>query len=73
MSQPFPVPPPGFDQLSVEEQMEYVEALWEYVSLGADKAEIPDQHRRIIETRLKESRGLGEKTWEDFEKELDSK
>ena len=28
MSQARPIPPPGFDELSVEEQINYVEALW---------------------------------------------
>ena len=28
MSQALPIPPPGFDELSVEEQINYVEALW---------------------------------------------
>jgi hypothetical protein len=31
MSQTLPIPPPGFDGLSIEEQIEYVEALWEHI------------------------------------------
>ena len=73
MSLALPVPPPGFDRLTVEEQIEYVEALSHHISASVDKVEIPDWHRRIIETRLKESRDdLGEETWEEFEKEFDS-
>lgn len=29
MTNPVPLPPPGFDALSVDEQIEYVQSLWD--------------------------------------------
>ena len=72
MPQALPVPPPGFDRLTVEEQIEYLEALWDHISANAEKVQIPTWHRQVIEARMNESlSGLDEKTWEEFEGELD--
>ena len=42
MSSPPPFPPPGFDELSREEQLDYIEGLLNYVTTGARYVEIPD-------------------------------
>ncbi len=52
MSQTLPVPPPGFDGLSVEEQINDVEALCDYVISRANHVEIPEWHREIISERM---------------------
>ena len=73
MSSPLPFPPPGFDQLSSEEQLDYIEGLLNYVRTGARYAEMPDLHREFLEERLAYYRETGfEGTpWEDFKEELD--
>jgi len=74
MSSPLPFPPPGFDQLSRTEQLEYVEKLLDHIKPPNEKyAEIPDWHREILEEAMARYRALGfEGTpWEEFEKELD--
>ena len=73
MSSQLPVPPPGFDQLSREAQLDYIETLLNYVSSGKQYAEIPDWHREILEKRLAYYREFGfEGTpWEEFQQELD--
>ena len=65
--------PPGFDQLSREAQLDYIETLLNYVSSGKQYAEIPDSHREILEERLAYYREVGfEGTpWEEFQQELD--
>ena len=52
MSSPLPFPPPGFDQLSREEQLDYIEGLLNYVTSGARYVEIPAGHREVLEERL---------------------
>jgi hypothetical protein len=71
MSEAIPMPPPGFSQLSVDEQCEYVEALWDYiVSRGSDVA-IPEWHDKVISERMKRYGSTREgNTWDEFEREL---
>jgi len=71
MSSPLQFPPPGFDELSKEEQLTYVEGLLNYMR-GIDLAEIPKRHLEILEERLARYRanGFEGKSLEEFEQEL---
>ena len=73
MSSPLPFPPQGFDQLSREEQLDYIEGLLNYVTLGTRYVEIPEGHREILEERLAYYRenGFEGTPWEEFKEELD--
>jgi hypothetical protein len=46
------IPPPGFDDLSLDEQISYVEALWAHIGAPATDISLPDWHRRVIKERL---------------------
>lgn len=70
MSHKVQFPPPGFDELSIEEKIDYVTA-------PPDKVPVPDWHQEIIAERLAQysdgKGGLqtdGWKTWEEIEAEL---
>jgi putative addiction module component (TIGR02574 family) len=54
MSQTLPIPPPGFDRLSVDEQIDYVQALWDRIAASPDRVPVPDWHRQLIDERLAE-------------------
>ena len=54
MSKPLPNPPPGFDDLSVDEQIEYLQSLWDRVTAAADKVPVPAWHAEIIRKRVAE-------------------
>jgi putative addiction module component (TIGR02574 family) len=54
MSKPVPLPPPGFDQLSVDEQIDYVQSLWDRIAASSDQVPVPEWHREILGERLKE-------------------
>ena len=73
MSSQLPFPPPGFDGLPPEEQLDYIEGLLNYVSSGKRYADIPDCHREILEERLAYYRenGFVGTPWEEFQEELD--
>ena len=72
MSSQLTVPPPGFDELSYEEQLDYVERLFDYVTSNAKYVEITDWHHKILEERMSRYRAVGVegRTWNEFEKEL---
>ena len=72
MSSQLPFPPSGFDRLSREEQLEYIEGLLNYVASGERYVEIPDWHLRLLDERIARYRAVGVEgsTWEEFEKEL---
>jgi len=72
MSSPIPFPPPGFDELSKEEQLNYVEELANYVGPEAEET-IPEWHWRILAERMATSsedleHGI---PWEEFKQELE--
>ena len=73
MSSKIPFPPPGFDELTADEQVEYVQELWDYiVDSRSDQISIPDWHREILEERMAQYRENGDEgiPFEQFEKEL---
>ena len=72
MSQALPLPPPGFDALSVEEQIDYVQSLWDHIAARPEQVPVPDWHRQILAERLAAHRANPEqgKTWEAFENEV---
>ena len=44
--------PPGFDDLDVVDQIEYVQALWDRIAAKEDVVPVPDWHRDILDERL---------------------
>lgn len=72
MSSQLPDLPPGFDQLSYEEQLDYVLELFDYVTSNAKYVEIPEWHRQILEERMARYRAVGVQgqTWDEFKNDL---
>ncbi|MBI4401489.1 MAG: addiction module protein [Nitrospirae bacterium] len=71
-----PAPPPGFDDLSVDEQIDYVQSLWDRIAAIPEQVPVPERHLRIIRERLeayKANPNAG-RSWEevrtDTEREL---
>jgi len=54
MSKPVPIPPPGFDELSVDEQIDYLQSLWDRIAATPEQVPVPDWHREVIEERVKD-------------------
>ena len=52
MGNALPLPPPGFDELNINEQIEYVQALWDRIAAKEDRVPVPDWHREILDERL---------------------
>jgi len=73
MSSPLPFPPPGFDQLSREEQVEYAEKLSDYVTANEYYVDIPAWHREILDEAMARYQevGIEGRSWEEVRQELD--
>ncbi len=52
MANPVPLPPPGFDDLSVDDQIEYVQSLWDRIAAIPEQVPVPE--REILNERLKD-------------------
>ena len=49
-------PPPGFEDLPIEEQIAYVQALWDLIAEKPGGVPVPEWHRAVIADRLAEAR-----------------
>jgi putative addiction module component (TIGR02574 family) len=69
------MPPPGFDDLSPQEKLDYVQTLWNRIAAHPEEVPIPDWHREIIAERLAAHRaGEGSsRPWEEVRQELVSR
>jgi hypothetical protein len=63
------LPPPGFDDLTVEEQLEYLEALWDRVAAHPERVPVPDWHRRLIKERL--ASDSPSRPWSDVRRDIE--
>jgi putative addiction module component (TIGR02574 family) len=52
MSKMVPTSPPGFDDLSVDEQIDFVQSLWGRIAATSEQVPVPEWHRQIIRERL---------------------
>jgi putative addiction module component (TIGR02574 family) len=66
--------PPGFDELSVEEKLDYLETLWARIVSKPEQIPVPDWHRKILAERLAAYRaGKGSsRPWSEFRDEMRS-
>ncbi len=67
MSHSLPLPPPGFDALPVEDQMDYVQSLWDHIAATVDQVPLQQWHEAVLEERLAAHRRAPEEArpWEE--------
>jgi putative addiction module component (TIGR02574 family) len=51
MAQPA-LPPLGFDELSSDEKLAYIQALWDHFAEHPEDVPTPDWHREVVAERL---------------------
>jgi putative addiction module component (TIGR02574 family) len=66
------MPPPGFDNLSPEEKLDYIHALWARFTADPEEVPIPEWHHEVIAERLAAAeRGEGSaRPWEAVRQDL---
>lgn len=72
MAQTLPIPPPGFDDLPVEEKLDYVQSLWDRIAARPEEIPVPDWHRQVLDARLAAYRADTQKgkPWEEVREEV---
>ncbi len=72
MSRALAVPPAGFTDLPVEEQIDYVQALWDVIVAHPAEVPVPGWHREILDERLADYEVHPDEgvPWEEFRAEL---
>jgi len=75
MSKPIPSPPPGFDELTVDERIDFVQSLWDRIAATPGQVPVPDWHRNIIRERLESYRTHPDagRSWMDVRTEITNK
>jgi putative addiction module component (TIGR02574 family) len=56
MPRTLPLPPPGFNDLTVEEKLDYIQSLWDHIAIHPEDLPVPDWHQRVIQGRLEAHR-----------------
>jgi len=51
MLTPVPPPPPRFDDLSVDEDIDHGQSLWDRIAASPDSIPVPDWYREILDER----------------------
>jgi putative addiction module component (TIGR02574 family) len=71
MGQPLSIPP-GFENLSVREQVQFVRALWKRIGERQQDVSSPDSHRDEVRKRLAEHRRNpgAARAWDEVRAEL---
>lgn len=66
------MPPPGFDDLSSEEKVSYVQSLWDLISADQSEIPVPEWHRSELKRRLREREGSAadSRSWDEVRSEL---
>jgi putative addiction module component (TIGR02574 family) len=52
MGDAIPIPPPGFEGLSIEEKIEYVQSLWDHIAADVDMIPLTDWQKNLLDERL---------------------
>jgi putative addiction module component (TIGR02574 family) len=75
MANPVPLPPPGFDDLSVDEKIDYLQSLWDRIAASPEAIPVPDWHCAVIDERLKdlEANPNAGESWEVVQARLQKK
>jgi hypothetical protein len=62
--------PPGFEGLSKEEQMDYVQQLWDWVVDGPEAVPVIDWHLEIVQERMASPAPEPLRDWGDVKQRL---
>ena len=70
MAREVPNPPPGFDELTVDEKLDYVQSLWDRIAAKPETVPVPEWHLELIEQRLRRNQAGVGRPWTEIRDEL---
>ena len=75
MAANLPLPPPGFDDLPLDDQIDYVQSLWDRIVAKPDQVPVPDWHRQVVRQRMsdQETSPSEGRLWEEVREETRNK
>jgi putative addiction module component (TIGR02574 family) len=75
MSKIRPTPPLGFDDLPVDEQIDFVQSLWDRIAATSEQVPVPEWHRQIIREGLVayNANPSAGRLWTDVRTDIDRK
>ena len=70
-----PLPPPGFDDLPVEDQINYIQSLWDRIAAKPEQIPVPGWHRQVLDQRIAahEANPDQGRPWKEVSDEIRSK
>ncbi|UBF25980.1 addiction module protein [Kovacikia minuta CCNUW1] len=63
-------PPPGFEQLTKTQQIDYVQRLWDLIVTTPDELPVPEWHLEIIEERSASQSAASFSVWGEVKQRL---
>lgn len=67
---PLPNLPEGFEGLSKDEQIEYVQSLWDRIAESEEEVPVPEWHRELLQKRRESRSPEKDSDWEDVKARL---
>ena len=65
--------PPGFDEMSREDQIDYVQRLWNRIADDEAEISVPEWHRVLLRARTATESSDGSASWEEVKRRLQSR
>ena len=65
--------PPGFEQLSKDQQIDYVQQLWDFILTIPDQVPVPEWHLEIVRDRVARQDTTQLSQWSEVKQKLLSK
>ena len=74
MASALPIPPPGFDDLTPEEKVLYVGALWDRIAAEQEHLPVSDAQRELLRQRLAAHRAnpKAARPWSDVRRDIEN-
>ncbi len=75
MPETIPNPPPGFDHLSIDEQIDYLQSLWDRIAASPERVPVPEWQQHILRERLEAYRtnSTAGRPWEEVRTDIERK